>query len=255
MIRLMKKSFGALLVASLFVVLHGCGGGGAYTPVRTNFVEFSDSQKLEINSSKENQYRITPNDVLQIVSLDQPELQQESILVLPDGAVTLIGLDRLKVSGMTVTEADSMITKMYSRTYLHPDISVIVREVTGLQVYVLGEVNRPGMQKLNRGGLGIVGAVTLAGGFTENASEGNAVLVRVSEEGYMVQEVDLSQFYEPESFELAMIELHPNDVVYVPRSKIGDFAYFSKTILAGLVNITRLASDLKYLSTGTYGRF
>ena len=49
--------------------------------------------------------------------------------------------------------------------------------------------------------------------------------------------------------------LEPYDVVYVPRSRTGDFAYFSRTILQGLLNITRMAADIKYLSGVTYGRY
>jgi hypothetical protein len=52
-----------------------------------------------------------------------------------------------------------------------------------------------------------------------------------------------------------MVDVQPYDVIYVPRSRIGDFAYFSKTVLSGLVQITRIASDIKYLSGGGTIRF
>jgi len=57
-----------------------------------------------------------------------------------------------------------------------------------------------------------------------------------------------------ESAKLATISLETYDVVYIPRSRMGDFGYFSKTLLSGLVSMTRIASDLKYMSGGSLGR-
>ena len=71
-----------------------------------------------------------------------------------------------------------------------------------------------------------------------------------------VTELDLESFRSVEGAALATIELQAYDVIYVPRSRIGDFAYFSKSVLSGLVSVTRMASDLKYLSGGElFGRF
>ena len=43
------------------------------------------------------------------------------------------------------------------------------------------------------GSVSIVGAVSLAGGFTEDAAKGSTVLVRVTPAGYLVQEIDLGE--------------------------------------------------------------
>ncbi len=38
--------------------------------------------------------------------------------------------------------------------------------------------------------------------------------------------------------------LQAYDVVYVPKSKIGDFAYFTKNVLGGVLNISSLFWDV-----------
>jgi protein involved in polysaccharide export with SLBB domain len=253
--RMMRKCLllGALVAMSSGLV--GCGGSSAFKSPRSNFVEFTHEQRMEIEASAIREYRIQQDDILRIDVSNLRELSQSAVLVLPDGAISLVGVDRIQVGGLTLTEADSAITAAYSREYRDPRISVIVLETKGRQIYVLGEVRSPGLQRLSHGGLSVVGAVTLAGGFTEDAAPDGTVLVRITPEGYLAQELDLSSFHDVGSMALASVELLPFDVLYVPRSRMGDFAYFSKTILAGLANITRMASDIKFLSSGKTGRF
>ena len=232
----------------------GCGGRSS-VPVRSHFVEFSTEQKQQIEVDSRRPYRIQTEDVLQVAVSNQDELFQDGVIVLPDGAISLIGAGRLRVAGLTLAEADSSITNAFSSEIRNPDVSVIVRETQGKQVYVLGEVNSPGLQKLPKGGLGIIGAIALAGGFTDDAAPEGAVLVRINDSGYMAQEIDLSYFGEVEAISLATVGLQAFDVVYVPRSRMGDFGYFSRTVLAGLVSITRMAVDIRYLSSGITGGF
>ena len=100
-----------------------------------------------------------------------------------------------------------------------------------------------------------MGAVASAGGFSEGAARDGVILVRVTETGYSMQEVNMGDFSSMEMNQLATLRLEPLDVLYVPRSRVGDFHYFSRTILAGLVSMTRIATDLKYLSGGALGRY
>ncbi len=240
---------GCLLVMAGLLVIAGCGGR-SNTPVRSNFVEFNSDQKLMIESDSRRPYRIQTEDVLEIAVSNQKDLFQDGVLVLPDGAISLVGAGRLPVAGLTLAAADSLITIAFSEKIRDPEVSVIVTETQGKQVYVLGEVTSPGLKKLPKGGLGIVSAIALAGGFTDDAAPEGTVLVRVNDTGYLAQEIDLSYFGEVEAVSLATVGLQAFDIVYVPRSRMGDFGYFSRTVLAGLVSLTRMASDINYLSSG-----
>jgi len=251
-----RMRFLVLIVAAMTVPLMflvGCAGSSGPV-VRSNFVEFSPEQLQQIDADKQYEYQLQTDDLLKIAFADEKKLSLDPVRILPDGAVTLVGLDRVKLVGLTVTEADSVITEAYSRQYRDPRISVIVLESAGRQVYVLGEVHNPGLIKLPMGGLAPIAAVTMAGGFTADAAMGSTVLVRVTPVGYMVQELNLSDFQNVASNSLATVNLRPYDIIYVPRSKTGDFAYFSKSILNNLVNVTRIASDLKYIF-GNAGRY
>lgn len=243
-----------ILGSVLLAVMGGCGGGPS-TVVRSNFVEFTPQQKQEIDSAASNEYRIQEGDILRVAFSYERDLTQDGVVVLNDGAINLVGVDRLEVAGLTLAQTDSLVTAAYAKDYLEPDLSIIIQETRGRRVYVLGEVRVPGMHQLPAGGIDMLGAVTVAGGFTEDAAKEGAVLVRVTNEGYLVQEIDMSDFTSMASVSLAMVEIRPFDVVYIPRSRIGDFAYFSQSVLNGIAQITRIAVDLRFLSTGAFGRY
>ena len=238
----------ALVAAAL---LAGCGSSGPGSEVRSSFVEFTPEQQQQIEHQVRGEYEIEAGDYLKVAFIHQTELNQDSILVLPDGSVNLIGVDRIALAGLTMTEADSTITAAYSREFRDPQLSVILQETHGTRVYVLGEVASPGLMEVPRGGLSVIGAVSLAGGFTDHAAREGSVLVRVAPEGYLVSEMDLSNFQSLEYASLAMVELQSYDIIYVPRSRTGDFHYFSRTVLAGLLNITRMAADIYFITNGT----
>jgi protein involved in polysaccharide export with SLBB domain len=235
------------------LVLSGCAGGNDFV-VRNQYVEFTQEQQQAIAVEDAREYRIQEGDILKIAFSYLKELDQDEVVVLPDGSVTLVGVDQIRIAGMTISEADKSVTEAYAREYRDPSLSLIIRKSEGRRVYVLGEVAQPGLHAVPRGGLDIVGAITVAGGFSDDAAKDGTVLVRVNPEGYTVQEIDLSGFHTATYGELAGVNLKNFDVVYVPRSRIGDFGYFSKTVLSGLLNMTRIAADIKYLSGGNIGR-
>jgi len=248
------KLLGSSAVLLLLALLAGCASTPGTEP-RMSFVEFTPEQKADLARTAGRSYRIQEGDVLRVAFPYEKELTQEGVVVLNDGAVSLVGVDRVRLAGLTLVEADSLVTEAYAKDYVEPDLSIMVMETNGRRVYVLGEVKQPGLQKLPYGGVGLLGAITLAGGFTEDAAKAGTVLIRVTENGYLVQEIDLSHLNSPEYAAIATIELEPYDVVYVPRSRMGDFGYFTRTVLQGLAYMTRIASDVKYLSTGLYGRY
>lgn len=116
----------------------------------------------------------------------------------------------------------------------------------------MGEVKDPGIYGVPRGGIDILTAISAAGGFTNHAGRSGAVVVRSNRTGYQVIEVDLSAFEDVASSQIALVALEAYDIVYVPKSGMGKFAYFSETVIAGLAQLARVAADVKYL-TGVTG--
>ncbi len=242
-----------LALTTLLIVLSGCAGNPA-VELRTHFVGFDEQQKRDYDNAKPKEYRVQQGDVLSVVSSYDKDLNRDGVIVLSDGAISLPEIDRVVVNGYTISEVDSMITSEYGKTYRNPSLSVIIEESVGRQVYVMGEVKSPGLHPVPYGGISILNAISIAGGFTDDAQKTHAVLVRLNDQGYLCQEIDLSQFHTIQGIAYSGISLDSYDVIYIPRSKIGDFNYFADTVLSGVLDITRIVTDIRFINQGYYTR-
>ena len=232
-----------LLALTLFA-LSGCSTTASQA-VRTEYIPYTPEQKSELIKASSAQYRIRPGDRLAVDFKYEDELDSTDLLVLPDGHLTLPGgVDPVSVKGLTVIELDHALTSAYAVDYRDPDLSVIVEKLADLQVYVFGQVKTPGMVVMPAGGLGVMQAIASAGGFHANARPQETVIMRTTPDGFMLRQIDLSHLEKRGIINFAALDLQPYDMIYVPRSPIGDFDYFSRTVIEGLVNITQIFWDL-----------
>jgi polysaccharide export outer membrane protein len=119
-------------------------------------------------------YGIVPGDVLVVTIWREPELGG-TLLVHEDGVATFPMLGRLAVEGMTVAALRDSLMQRYARDLREPIITLEHRR----RVFVLGDVNQPGLQTLDPT-VSLAGAVSLAGG--ANAL-GNLRRIRVLRDG------------------------------------------------------------------------
>ena len=241
----------ALVGILILAVLAGCGGPRQVAP-RSEFIPFSQEQKIQNDAHVTRAYKIQEGDILKVYFAYQRELNQDGVVVLSDGSINLMGVDRIRVAGMSVAEADSILTLSYSKDYREPALSVMIQETAGRRVYVLGEVLNPGFYRVPIGGMDVMSAIGMASGFNENAARNGTIVARVTPEGYQVREVNLDDFGTAGFAGAATMPLESYDIVYVPRSRVGDLAYFTKTVLATFASVTRIFYDLTYITTGVW---
>ena len=88
-------------------------------------------------------------------------------------------------------------------------------------VYVLGEVNKPGVFLMtNNSSISLMKAIAMAGSTTKLASLKHTFIMRNSPEGMIEMEVSLQNIYHGKAADLA---LHPEDVVFVPLSNVKNY--------------------------------
>jgi protein involved in polysaccharide export with SLBB domain len=169
-------------------------------------------------------YRVQINDVLEFLFFKNTELNQTQT-VGPDGKVSLQLIGSVQVIGRTVDEITAEVTTLYARELVHPQVTVAVKEYSGLKVYVGGEVNQPGIQ-IYRGGLTALQAVVAAGGFKTTASLRSVVLIHKDPKGEPIGAIlDLSRVLKHAEFGRD-VALSPTDIVFVPRSTIANVNLF-----------------------------
>ena len=175
------------------------------------------AQKLE-------PYRIQINDVLDFLFFKNTELNQTQT-VGPDGMVSLQLIGSIQVVGRTVDEITAEVTTLYAKELVHPQVTVTIKEYSGLKVYVGGEVNLPGIQ-IYRGGLTALQAIVAAGGFMKTARTYNVIRIHQGPDGKPIGDVlDLSRVLKHAEFGRD-VALTPTDIIFVPRSKIANVNLF-----------------------------
>jgi protein involved in polysaccharide export with SLBB domain len=230
-------------VALLLLLAAGCAAGGR-TPIRTELQPFSPQDQALRAAAQGARYRLRVGDSFTVDFKYQDELDEHNITILPDGRFTMPGLEDVKGLGLTTMELDSLITAHFAKDYRNPELSVLVDQLGERQVYVLGEVKVPGQYKLPGEGGGVLQAVAMAGGMLANAATSQAVLIRVTPEGYLYRHCDLSHLEKNGLGDLAYMDLQTNDIIYVPRNAIGDFAQFFQTVLPSVLDVSRLYWDI-----------
>ena len=148
------------------------------------------------------QYLIGPGDVLQITVWDHPELTipagsfrdpaSSGQQVGDDGYLFYPYVGLVKAVGMNIAALRDVLTDKLSAYINDPQLDVRVVAYRSKRVYVVGEVNQPGVLPLDDVPLTIADAISLSGGLTEIAHKSG---VNVSRDG-VVHEIDLKALYD-----------------------------------------------------------
>ncbi len=164
-------------------------------------------------------YMIKPGDKLSIKFFFNPELNEEELIVRPDGRISLQLIHEVEAASLTAPQLRSLLAKRYAGQLKTPEIAVIVRSVKEAQkVFVGGQVKSPGSLEII-GALSVLQAITQVHGFVEGAAKTNEVFVmRKDQHGnsFMIM-LDLTAALNGTDLSQD-IQLHPFDYVHVPRS-------------------------------------
>jgi polysaccharide biosynthesis/export protein len=119
---------------------------------------------------------IGAGDVLNINIWKEPSLSGP-VKVRPDGFVTLPLVNEIQVVGMTTAELRKMLETRYKEFIVDPSVTVRLETIASSEVFLLGQVNRPGAFPLN-GNETLLQILARAGGLTVFADRSNIRVVR-----------------------------------------------------------------------------
>jgi polysaccharide export outer membrane protein len=127
------------------------------------------------------EFRLGPDDVIEVFVWKEPELST-TVVVRPDGKVSLPLIGELPTSGKTAVELQREIGDKLTQYVTDPIVNVMVKEVNSAKVSVLGEVKTPGIYKIKDRAT-VLDAIALAGGFTEYAKRNKVTIIRPASSG------------------------------------------------------------------------
>ena len=140
------------------------------------------------------------------------------ITIPPEGKNTLPLIGEIQTKGVSVYQINEKIKEALSNYLVNPEVSVEVTSFKGQKIFVLGEVNRPGVYQIDPPTT-VLEAISNAGGFTLDGKGSSVLLIRGGPEKPDVRTLDLKKALEKGKVSQNIL-LQTGDVVYVPRTLI-----------------------------------
>jgi protein involved in polysaccharide export with SLBB domain len=187
-------------------------------------------------------YVLQRGDEITIKVFNIPDLL-DTVIVRPDGKITVLLLDDVEAAGLTVPDLDARLTTGYSKFFREPQVSVIVRSFSNLRVYVGGEVGQPGPVSL-RGDVTALEAILQVGGFTPSARMDSVILLRNDgNDRPLAQKLNFKELLSKGGVDIG---LQPFDVLYVPVSRIAKVDRFVDQYVRQMLPIS-LTAGFSYI--------
>jgi polysaccharide biosynthesis/export protein len=212
-------------VLALAAAAAGCSPVSSLPPAPARPAEISGAEM-----TKPAPYRMQVGDVLGVRFMLNPELNEE-VTVRPDGHIsTALVTDELAY-GRTVPDLTASLRRQYAKELKTPHVSVEVKSFAPTRVYVGGEVNNPGEFVTVGPTLTLSQAVSRAGGLKMDGDEVKVFIIRRGPN-------DVPEFFSTSYRNVitgrtaeADVRLAPYDVVYVPKTGVGEvYRFFNQYV-------------------------
>jgi protein involved in polysaccharide export with SLBB domain len=142
-------------------------------------------------------YILSANDYVSVEVFGEDDLRTSGRLN-PEGNLSVPLLGSIHLAGLTLTQAASKLTELYGRDYLvNPRVNVMLLSYAKRRFSILGQVSRPGsyeMPESSPGGIDLLEAVALAGGYTRIAAPERITVRRHSASGDQIFKVNAKRF-------------------------------------------------------------
>lgn len=226
----------ALGSASLVASLSACGAGNAARMPRPAGAVRRVEQTAQADfptipfaawTDEEPEYLLYPGDEIEVATPTAAELTR-TMKIGPDGRIALPLIGQVMAADRTLLELQQAVSAAYAPQLVRPVVEVTLRQAGPIRVWVDGEVRTPGVFEMT-GDLDAYQAVIQAGGFSPTSRPDRVALIRRGPGGTrMMRVVDLR----PRRGEV--VALRRGDILFVPRSTLGELAAFFTQVRAAL---------------------
>jgi protein involved in polysaccharide export with SLBB domain len=188
----------------------------ATTPVATKPVA-ADEVKSDSAAAKTS-YRLRSRDFIRVGVINETDTVIER-RINPDGTIDVPFLKQLvPVAGLTITEAQDLLTKRFSRYFKQPQLIIAIVAYAERRVYISGYVGRAGPVTIPpEENLTLGKALSIAGGIQARGRRSDVAIKRLKPDGET--EVILKDMRKIDAGEEPDFILQDEDAVYVEDSR------------------------------------
>jgi len=206
---------------------------------------------------KQADYRLGAGDAIKISVFQNPDLTVET-RVAESGVVTYPLIGAVQLGGLSIADAERAIaTKLREGGFVQkPQVNILLVQVKGNQVSVLGLVNRPGRYPIETGNTRVSDMLATAGGAltqgvvtTGGITVGSdvAILTGIRQGKPFRKEIDVPAIFLSGKSDLD-ITVAGGDVIYVHRAPV--FYIYGDVQRAGSYRLEREMTVLQGLAQG-----
>ncbi|WP_243361747.1 polysaccharide biosynthesis/export family protein [Fundidesulfovibrio terrae] len=200
-------------------------------------------------AKKSSEMALEPVDPVTIAAGDVLEFRftyatqfNDSQAVRSDGKIDLPMVGEVQAEGKSLAQLRRELSEMYSGKLNYPDLTVIMRSQSNLQVYVGGEVRSPGLIRV-RNRMTALEAVMRAGGQDpKTAAMSSIIVVRHKGDERYGCKVDLTDELDGKAGKVFWLQ--PGDIVWVPRTVITQVNDFVEQYINKMVPRTGMAASI-----------
>lgn len=165
------------------------------------------------SSGSDESYKVLPGDSLRISVWKEEDLQLD-VLVRPDSAFSFPLAGDISTKNRSTLELQDELAQRLSRYISDPVVTVSVSDVLGNKIYVIGQVNEPGVFVVNPQ-VDVLQALSMAGGTTPFADLNSIKILRRSGTTQNAISFRYDEVIKGKNLQ-QNIMLHSGDVVIVP---------------------------------------
>jgi polysaccharide export outer membrane protein len=188
-----------------------------------------------LSEKKTKSYLMGPGDVLSIKVWRRPELNNDRLVVSPDGTISVSRIGVISVKGRTLEDVTDEVTRKLARLYESPEVNITLSEFHNNKAFVLGRVVKPGVVNFPGDGT-LLEALALAGGLPYHGKETFLTKCAIIRGNDMVIWIDLMDLLQNGNMALNAA-IHNNDVIFIPASEEAMVYVMGEVVKPGTIQI------------------
>lgn len=198
-------------------------------------------------AGKLSEYLLGTGDVVRVTVFQNPDLSLET-RVSENGAISYPLIGDVPVGGLSLSAAERKIAKLLADGgfVVKPQVSLLLLQIRGNQVAVLGQVNRPGRYPLETADTLLSDMLALAGGIAATGSD-VVVFSGVRDGKVLHREIDIATMFLNGDSSNDLV-LKGGDTLYVHRAPM--FYIYGEVLRPGVFRVERDMTVMQALATG-----
>lgn len=193
------------------------------------------------------EYVLGAGDIVRVTVFQNPDLTVET-RVTESGAITYPLIGSVAVGGLTLPATEKLIADRLrdGGFVLKPQVNVLLLQIRGNQVAVLGQVNRPGRYPIEIANTRVSDMLATAGGAAINGAD-TVTLVGTRSGQPFRTEIDIPALFQPDGIK-ADIPVQGGDILYIHRAPV--FYIYGEVNRPGSYRLERGMTVMQALAQG-----